>query len=268
MRRMLAALMAGTLIHCAMYFVVRAQKTPEANSKPEAKRLWDLAVNAKGGRERLEQVNSLAVFYEYFKGHPSVELYVFPNKRWDWYDTSSSHTYPLEAYGLDFEKKIHCVNHRYVSEGCEPIGNFSKRGYLEDPQLLYLLETKWVKPELLAASKGALGIRSVDIVKVQLEIFQISVYLDSKTHLPQRIAYHVNEGGRFLKAGDIFQWYGLSDYRDVNGIMMPHKISHTDSQTRHIRYEINPAYDPGVFTRKPDLSAGPEQWRGVAKVSK
>ncbi len=160
----------------------RGESDPIAGTR--SLQVWELAVIAKGGRQKLEQVNSLAVFYEYSKGRLSTELYAFPDKRWDWYDTGPSSKFPLLVSAMDFEQKVYCVNHRYIREGCEPIGNFSKRGYLEDPQLLYLLETKWVKPELLAASKGTLGFRSVKIVKVQLETFQISVYLDSKTHFP------------------------------------------------------------------------------------
>lgn len=262
MKEMLAAFIISALSLYAFSSAARGQKRTQGNdSMSEANRLWELAVAAKGGRQKLEQVNSLAVFYEYKRGLVSNELFVFPDKRWDWFDTGPYSKYPLIASVKNFEQKVSCINQRHVREGCEPIGNFSKRSYLEDPQLLYLLETKWVKPELIAASKDTLGIRPVDVVKVQLEMFQISVYLDTRTHLPIRVAYHVTEDGPRLKAGDVFEWYGLSDYQDVDGILLPHKISHTHSPTRRLRYEINPEYDPSIFTRKPDLMAGPEQWR-------
>jgi hypothetical protein len=255
----------ATLVICLWLFsglILTTKAHAQASSaRTEAERLWELAVAAKGGRQRLHQVKSLAVFYEYSRGRPSAEVYAFPDKRWDWIDSGQKSKFPLWVYSMDFEQMVHCVVQGVTREGCESVEGYSKRSFLEGPQLLYLLETTWVKPKLLTASKGTLGFRSVDIVKVQLEQFQISVYLDAKTRLPSRIAYHSNEGGRNLKVGDIFEWYGLSDYREVNGIMLPHLISHTHGSTRQVRYEVNPAYDPHVFTRKPQIAAGPEQWR-------
>lgn len=261
MKWKLAAFVAGLLLFGSSVPVKRSTTMHASDSLDEAKRLWELAVVAKGGRQRLHQINSLAVFYEYRKGQTSIEVYAFPAKRWEWLDTGPSSKFPLLAYAMDFEQKVHCFIQGATGEGCQPIGGYSKRSYLEEPQLLYLLETKWVKPELLGASKDKLGSRVVDIVKVRLEQYEISVYLDAKTHLPLRIAYHSNMSGPNLKVGAIFEWQDLSDYRNVNGIMLPHKIGHTNSPTRRLRYEINPDYDPGIFTRKPALEAGPEQWR-------
>jgi hypothetical protein len=250
-----------TLFLLALSFVRSEQIASEGDTVSEARRLWELAVVAKGGRQILEQVGSLAVFYEYRRRHVSSELYVFPDRHWDWLDPGPSPMFPVMSAAMDFGKNIYCYIHGNLGEGCSSIGNLSKRAYMEDPQLLYLLETKWVKPELLTATKATLEWRSVDLVKIRQEEFQISVYFDAKTHLPVRIAYHVDEDGGKLKAGDIFEWYGLSQYRDVNGIMLPHKITHTHNPTRWLKYEINPAFDPDVFKRKPNLTAGPEQWR-------
>lgn len=261
MRLLVGIFVIGIICYSVFSSGVRGQKAQESGLVPEASRLWELAITAKGGRQKLHQVNSLAVFYEYSRGRESNELYVFPNKRWDWFDTGPSSKYPLKASVKDFEQRIACVNQRNITEGCESIGNYSKRSYLDGPQLLYLLETKWVKPEFLTTSKDALGIRLMDVVKIQLEKFQVSIYLDANTHLPARIAYHDDEGGGKLKVNEVFEWYDLSDYRNVDGIMMPHKISHSHNPKRRLRYEVNPQYDPSVFTRKPDLLAGPEQWR-------
>lgn len=261
MKWKLAAFTASLLLFASLVPVKRTSSMYASDSLAEAKRLWELAVTAKGSRQKLHQVNSLAVSYEYRKGQISTEVYVLPDKRWEWLDTGRSSKFPLLVYAMDFEQKIHCFIQGTIAEGCQPIGGYSKRSYLDDPQLLYLLETKWVKPELLGASRDKLGFHDVDIVKVRLEQFEISVYLDAKTHLPSRIAYHSNMSGPNLKVGAIFEWKDLSDYQDVDGVMLPHKISHTHGPTRRLRYEVNPEYDSSIFTRKPDLKAGPEQWR-------
>lgn len=262
MKRLLLAFMTIVLLIYDVSSVARSQeKSKGSDSMSEARRLWELAVAAKGGRRKLELVTCLAVFYEYSRGRASNELYVFPNKRWEWFDTGPSSKVPLIATVMDFEEKVHCLNIKYTAEGCRSIGSLSKGAYMEYPQFLYLLETKWAKPEILASSKDIFRHRSVDVIKVRMDIFEILVYLDSKNHLPIRISYINDEDGPKLKVGEIFRWYEMSDYRSIDGIMLPHRIRSSHDPTKRLRYEINPEYDPGVFTRKPDLSAGSEQWR-------
>lgn len=262
MKRLLLAFMTIVLLIYDVSSVARSQeKSKGSDSMSEARRLWELAVAAKGGRRKLELVTCLAVFYEYSRGRLSNELYVFPDRRWDWFDTGPYSKVPLKASVMDFDEKVHCINLKNTAEGCDSVGGYSKRAYLEDSQFLYLLETKWVKPEILASSKDTIKLRSVDVIKVRMETFEILVYLDVGTHLPIRISYLTRGDGPRLKVGDVFQWYELSDYRSLDGIMLPHKIKSSDDPTKRLRYEVNPAYDPNVFTRKPDLSAGPEQWR-------
>src|SRR5712692_9236817 len=55
----------------------------QEQEQQEARRLWEQAIAAKGGRERLSAVRNVVVSHG---GHWNVTLYVFPNKLWQWSD--------------------------------------------------------------------------------------------------------------------------------------------------------------------------------------
>jgi hypothetical protein len=222
----------------------------------QAAKLWEAAVEAKGGRQRLHQVKSLAVFYEASKGRPSVELYEFPDKLWMWFDTRPS-KFGLYVEALDYSKNL-----SYMILG-GPDGKIqkldtmpNKTSFLEKPQLIHLLESAYFKPELLSTYKTRLGFKPVDVVVVRMDKFRAGVFLDAKTHLPLRIGYYFKEAG-----GELFKWYDLSGYREVEGIKLPSVIVEDDRIKKEVRYEINPKYDPQVFERPPSVKGGPEQWR-------
>lgn len=70
------------------------------------------------------------------------------------------------------------------------------------------------------------------------------------------IGYYFKETG-----GELFKWYDLSGYREIDGIKLPSLIVEDGAIKKQVRYEINPQYDPQVFERPPNLAAGPQQWR-------
>src|SRR4051812_47867497 len=74
---------------------VAEQSKADEESKQNAQALWEQAVAAKGGRERLHDVNSLVIFYQQTVRnvlgtvvHRGLveRLYVFPDKSWSWDD--------------------------------------------------------------------------------------------------------------------------------------------------------------------------------------
>jgi hypothetical protein len=52
----------------------------------------------------------------------------------------------------------------------------------------------------------------------------------------------------------------LSEYADVDGIQMPHKIEDIPQ-----RYRFNVDYDEALFEVPPTVEAGPEAWRPKKK---
>jgi len=126
-------------------------------------------------------------------------------------------------------------------------------------QMDYLLETKWLRPELLRATKSTVGGKRVDLVDVQVkwhtESYKVGVFLDEKTHLPVRIGYY----SRF-DTNDFYNTVNLRAYSDFGGIKLPTELSWRESSDwTHPRFEINAEYDPQFFERVPDLNGGPFQ---------
>lgn len=75
---------------------IRTQSSHDAN-RQEAERLWELAIAAKGGRERLQAVSNLQIsirekVWYGLRRVPYIQedLYVFPGKYWEWNDQRKS----------------------------------------------------------------------------------------------------------------------------------------------------------------------------------
>jgi len=64
-----------------------SQLNPAYNSLERAKELWEMAIAAKGGREKLHQVGNLVFAGE---GGTLVHFWVFPDKYFSWVDTRPS----------------------------------------------------------------------------------------------------------------------------------------------------------------------------------
>ena len=258
----LALLLSLIFLPTASAVAVKGQETQSAG---EAKELWEKAVAAKGGRERLYQVNSLVMSYREtvrnFLGvvvHRGVveRLYVFPDKSWGW-DDGLPPPFQLSVGWLDIEKDRRCELRAGASA---PVCGPAKQGVsppdegLKQVQYLYLMETRWVKPTPLGVTEEKIGMKKVDVLRTRFENKRVDYSLDRKTHLPLRVALFYGDSDRATLTID------LSDYMSVNGIQMPGR-----QKRGEISFQINPPYDEGVFTRPPSAEAGPEAWRRPAK---
>ena len=249
-----------------------AQTTPTINdNKHEAERLWELAIAAKGGRERLNAVNNLQlsirekVWYGLKRiSYITEDLYVFPGKYWQWTDQRGSvfglgiHMYNQERdinlWYSDHGKGGHVGRPMDLVHGKAPLIR------LYDVQLRYFMETKWVKPVPVSVQDAKVDGKSVRLVqtvvkgyptKDKTDEIRIGFALDQKTNLPvQVIYYHRAVSGREF-TGKV----RLSDYVDVSGIKMPSKVNGLKSS-----YQINVEYDEQIFVREPNVGAGIQQW--------
>ena len=245
-------------------------KTPK-DSRQEAERLWEQAIAAKGGRERLYAVENLVVSSR-FQGHknlvqkvelPLEEFYVFPNKFWRWSDGRKVKA-RLEIELFDFERSL---GYYLYPDSSKPLRKASEiypreKQFVFYTQLLYLMETKWQKPKLLAARTARSGFKKYDVVETIVDFERVNFYFDRKTQLPVRI---VN-----FYAGEISEKtytveFDLGDYAEVNGIQMPQKVETTGSfvadGTKYVKQQINVAYDKSLFESPPSLEAGAEAWK-------
>ncbi|HEX8500931.1 MAG TPA: hypothetical protein VF659_10105 [Pyrinomonadaceae bacterium] len=226
-------------------------------SREEAERLWELAVAAKGGRERLHSVNSLLLTTGSRK-YPLVDLYAFPGKLWRWSRLPAP--FDLSVNMLNAERRA-----AYATSGNSPasprrLGDDAVRGFqsfVDEAQLYFLLETRWQRPVPVAASEGEAGGRRADVVRVAVGDKQADYFLDRKTHLPLKIVFPARDNAR--------RYFAAKDYADVGGVMLPLKVSYGGGFSPYA-YVLNPDYDPNIFERPPTIDAGIEAWRrGAAR---
>jgi hypothetical protein len=246
---------------------VHAHSDQLDESLAQAKELWEMAIAAKGGRERLNQVNNLAIIYS------GVTFLVFPDKYFDWFDMRPSE-FGLSTTILNFESgfgfKTYFTSEKKVFSDAKNVPGFTcmTNRFLEE-QIKYLLETRWLRPKPIRASTATVRGKYVDSVDVLVDwcgdpsrkMMKYAVFLDRETHLPVRIGmvYYPNKD-------DLLSWMDFRNYQEINGIKMPTQTStgtpsHGSSKWNNVRLEINAEYDPKVFDREPDLNAGPFQWR-------
>ncbi len=221
-----------------------------------ARQYWEEAIKAKGGRDNLYKVESLALSQVRSNGYLCYDLYVFPDRSWNWLDQRPA-PFGIRALSIDFEKGV-SYSSTTLGKGIPKIGDLTKydsHNYTNAPQLHYLLETKWLAPKPIKGYTGVIGSRKANIVEVKISKYRVAVYLDQETHLPFLFSYYPDDGKLEFH-------YEAADYREVNNVLIPHKVWKVDREyPTRMNIEINPAYDPMIFSRPPSLDAGAEQWR-------
>ncbi len=77
----------------------------ETGSRKEAERIWELAIQAKGGHEKLNAIRNIQIST---RGWPRTEfLIVYPNKLWSWEDYLPSVLgLHMSMYNLETGKNI------------------------------------------------------------------------------------------------------------------------------------------------------------------
>jgi len=223
----------------------------------QARMLWEQAITAKGGRDALYRIDSLAMWYEetarnflgipVHRGHVEA-VYVFPGKLWSW-DDGLPAPFHLTLRLLNVSQNLRCTLYEGAAKpicgSTGPAGSSFDEG-IKQVQYVYLMETKWVKPLPVNVTKG----KNVDVLHTRFENKQIDYFLDRKTHLPIRVEVFYNQSQRPTLT------VHLSDYGNVSGVQMPGK-----QKKAEIQFEINPSIDEAVFTVAPSIEKGPQAWR-------
>lgn len=231
---------------------------------PRADELWERAIAAKGGRERLLSIQNVVEIIEYtfwvwfFERRTELHMkfLVLPNKHWGWYDWRPG-ALGLHAIVFNGEEGI-CweINSHYSDSAqrkdCTPLP-LSDEYY----QLAYLMETRWVGPEPLRAWTDKLEGRRVYGLRVRAAPFEAEYYLDPKTYLVRRAAIYDTR----QSSDKPFYTADLFNYVAVDGIQMPTKVSIEGSRKYPRRWEFNVDYDPEAFRRPPSVEAGPYAWK-------
>ena len=238
--------LAGTAI--AVVLLTTARYRVVADEIRDARAVWEEAIRAKGGRERLHAVrnfisSSNAPFNTRRRDvarHEYIErLYLLPNRFWEYYDFRPG---KMGDGGLALDTD----QHRVLS----PPGRGSAQRLYEDlvyrlrnGQIVYLMETAYVQPELVGAKRGRLNFTAVDIVETRVDSDHVEFFFDRRTHLPRRIV--IRESRPVLPEA-----YLLSDYHIVDGIEMPMTERFGDDGPKAtMTYGFNVEFDEAVFSR-------------------
>lgn len=223
-------------------------------SQKNAQELWEEAIVAKGGRQRLYQVQNLVVSRG--SKNRNVGFYVFPDRFWSWADDRPT---PI---GLAVEMYNLRRNLAYLTYPDDPksprrLEALSQgQASIAEAQTLYLMETSWLKPRPIKLSKGRYRDESVDIVHTLVNGKTVGFALDRRTHLPKSILFYSSSNEE-----EVYYSVAFSDYAEVNGIQMPQKVNYQDTSFLHQTYQINVEYDEKLFERPPTVEAGPDAWR-------
>jgi hypothetical protein len=256
-----------------MLFCVSAGAGSTQEDRQKAVTLWDQAVAAKGGRDRLAGIRSFAIQERTrFKRPTLPEMAVgkvdqivceLPDGWWEFLD------YRPGQMGYS----VSVINVRtglgWASYGgparplLRPDTNAAFR--MRRLQYVYFLETRWVKPNPVRASRVQRGSKSVDRVETEIEGDLVVFDLDVNTHLPVRIetVHKITlkpPRPGITGTGELKYISELDGYHEVAGIQVPARVT-LGGDPSEARVEINPDYDPLIFTTPPTPDAGIDSWR-------
>jgi hypothetical protein len=246
-----------------------ALTTSKAQDKPqaEARRIWEEAIVAKGGRERLYSVRNVLISshqgYVTHKGKGNQvhreALYALPNKYW-FYDDYGSDVFGIGMHMYNFDTGVQYVGAPGDPETrLEPINKTTERTKLDSGQITLLLETEWLRPIPVRAKTERIGLKKVDVVETSIKGARVDFAFDQKTHLPIQVRfYDVVNNKTYI---DVQRF---SDYVEVNGIKVPQIIKLDDGTVDKSVIKFNVAYDEEIFI-KPPTTANPEAWRPKTK---
>jgi hypothetical protein len=239
-------------------------------SKKEAERIWELAIKAKGGREKLISIKNMVshshakvYFAPLTYENKIVSLGVFPDKVWTWDDNRPS-VFGLRmsmynyATGMKYYKVLGSPDNVDKLVPFEP--NEQKQIGSKLPSLVFdLMETYWLKPIPENVRSGKIRGMKVDIVRTALDGERYDFSLDKNTHLPLQISHFY-----YLPSikKEIAHTVNLSDYIEIDGIMMA-SVSFPEGESGKERtaYQFNVEYDESIFKTPASFEMGSEAWK-------
>jgi hypothetical protein len=226
----------------------------QAGDAADPQAVWEQAIQAKGGRERLRKVQTLAVYMKpapvNLAGPPANWLCVFPNRYFEW-EGGRGPERSIVVDGAAGRMAMDATGKPAGASSMTPL----ERDQLTLNQLLYLLETAWLRPEPLGVRPARLHKYNVLTVRAGGRTFDL--FLNS-SNLPERIFSRRGEDSKTRYD------YQLEHYREFQGIALATRIICTEGNRQwnwDVDYEIDAKYNPKLFERMPNLSDGPEPWR-------
>ena len=223
----------------------------------KAKQIWEQAIIAKGGRERLLNINNLLIVDN--KTH-SVSLDVFPDKNWVWaVDAKPIGTNVISenyATGIAYRIKSDKVPDSFKLNPARMTWHLASL-------LELLLETKWVKPKILGYDTTKINGRDFDVVCTQITsdaIWDRDFIFDQTTHLLVRTITPSKDDGSGFRLITNYK-----DYIEVKGIKLAQKVVGKFENGHswidwNSTYQIDVEYKKDLFDGPPRIADGPNGW--------
>ncbi len=269
----------------AVLLTVGASAQGSNADRKRAEALWEEAIRAKGGRERLHAVENLlissSVDVRAKRGSAITEterLYVMPGRAWI-FKLTPDYDVSLEATVINPDRSLCSVTMYPVGNSgsvpglslCLPTTPLE---YLVQDPVIYLMETRWVKPVPVRARTEGEGGKRIDVVETLVGRTRVDFYLHRKTRLPFKLVTDQFDGVPQLTDKMGLTVY-LEKYEAVDGIQMPRRVTRqptvmesTVEEFRHdiesARYKFNVSYDEKIFEQPVPKNVKRGDW----KVSK
>jgi len=214
--------------------------------------VWEQALKAKGGRERLHGVHSLAIFMKpaevTLRGVATNWLCVFPDRYFE-----------FDGAGVGGNQRAIVVNGTADRAATDATGIPRNARHLSSyehdrlvlNQLVFLLESAWLQPQPVEVRHN--------VLVVQAAGGTYKLFLD-KANLPERVLSVPMRSEKNMAPYD----FRLQHYREFQGVMLPARVTTVGRVSESIwdvDYEIDANYNPQLFERMPKASDGPEPWR-------
>jgi hypothetical protein len=257
----------ATILTSEVPYHLRSIKYRQADQQQEeAERLWEQAIAAKGGRDRLYAVCNMVISTTKVTTglFPKTqvrreELLVFPSLYWFW-DDYRPDVFGVSVHMYNYDNNTSSVfSDDKTNHTPKPTTDAQGRKALKNDQLSFLLESKWLKPKIVKANTGRIGLRSVDIVQTMVEGERVDFAFDRETHLLVQVSYYDE-----VKEKTYVNVQSFSDYVDVAGIKVPQTVEYDEGSKYKAAFQFNVEYDENIFISPPPIEAGPKAWK-VAK---
>lgn len=261
-----------------------------ARNVQDAKREWETVMAAKGGREKLWSVKTLGVRYQVVKAGRVIgygrEAYDFPSRVWlryqdppyrrgmrmsptievlsgdagiGWIRTDTD--YRELAREVPRNQHGWIITDRGLKAGDPGTAEKDASGEVCRASTLYLLETKWYQPEIVAVDESKWIGKDVLVIYVKSCDGPAAYAIDPKTKLPLAyVFFALREFGTELpplpKRNELGV-YRFADYVDVSGLLMPGLATPPGmglATLDEMKFEINRQYPDSLFTKPPKLS--------------
>lgn len=246
--------------------VMSQSNQPVEGVASAAQKVWDLAIEAKGGRQRIYKIE---VVVEHSSSRArthtgkvyerkGVAVIALPHKVWSYRDDGPS-VFGRTAVMLDYEN----MTEYFWADGrknvlAEPMPNEYARGLkaYQNTTIFYLMESRWLKPTLLGMKSSSINGEKVFVIETDMDGRRVDFGVSHKTYLPIKIfLYDVGSNGVTYKHEML-----LEDYKEIDGIKVPLRTKYDDQGWETSTIQFNVDYDPSIFLRAPD-NLGPDSWR-------